>query len=177
MANVRTDLQLADRWEAIMPHSEVCMHMRVAGTKMLCAFTGNPSYPMVQLYKTDGIAFSAPVTTGEAGVYGDSRRGFYTYGEKKFMTRYKVANNGWNRANCRPEIISKVFINPPSYCAVTVINGLERYADIVAWARKRYQDSSGNLVLSVGDRPSKYSQIDNSAWIKYVNSWENSGCV
>jgi hypothetical protein len=177
MANIRTDLQLGDRWEATMPFSEVCMHMRVAGTKMICAFAGNPDYPMVQLYKTDGIAFSSPVTTGEAGVYGDARCGFYTYGEKKFMTRYRVANNSWNRANCRPEIIGKVFINPPSYCAVTVINGLERYAEIVAWARKRYQDSFRILVLSVGDQPSKYSQIEKSAWNKYVNSLESSRCL
>ena len=93
------------------------------------------------------------------------------------MTRYKVANSSWNRANCRPEIIGKVFMNPPSYCAVMKLNGVDRYANIVAWARKRYQDSFGNLVLSVGDRPSKYSRIDKAAWTKYINSWENSGCL
>jgi|GEM_PF-3436024 len=81
----KIDLQLADRWTAIMPYSEVCMHMRIAGAKMLCEFAGEASNPMIQLYTVDGRVFSSPVTTGEAGVY-DSRNstkgyGFYTYGE------------------------------------------------------------------------------------------------
>ena len=78
---VKTDLEMVDRWVATMPYSEVCVHMKIAGTKMHCEFASNTSYPMVQLYTTDEKRFSAPVTTGEAGVYGDSR-GFYTYGEK-----------------------------------------------------------------------------------------------
>ncbi|WP_055074428.1 hypothetical protein [Pseudanabaena sp. 'Roaring Creek'] len=93
------------------------------------------------------------------------------------MNRYRVDNNDWNRVNCRPELLGKVFINPPSYCAVTEFNGLERYAAIAAWAKKRYSDSFGDIVISVGDRSSKYSQVEKAAWSKYINSLENSRCV
>jgi hypothetical protein len=57
-----------------MPWSEVCIHMRVAGQVLEVEIIGE-QYPMVQLYR-DGREFSAPVTTGEAGVYEDSD-GFY----------------------------------------------------------------------------------------------------
>jgi hypothetical protein len=62
-----------------LPWSEVCMYMRVAETVMDVQLTDAP-YPMAQLLK-DGRAFSAPVTTGEAGIYGCSSEGFYAYAE------------------------------------------------------------------------------------------------
>lgn len=77
----KIDLRIGDRWLATMPYSEVCMHMKIAGTKMLCEFTNTPYSPMVQLHSRDGRVFSAPISTGEAGVYHDKSNGFYTYGE------------------------------------------------------------------------------------------------
>jgi hypothetical protein len=60
---------------ATMPYSEVCMHMRIAGKKMACALVG--SRPMVQLFDLQtGSPFSAPILTGEAGVFEDSD-GYY----------------------------------------------------------------------------------------------------
>jgi hypothetical protein len=55
-----------------VPHSEVAMHMRVAGTMMWVhpvEFTnpGNPRPSMVQLYDLSNRKFSAPVTAGEGG--------------------------------------------------------------------------------------------------------------
>ena len=47
-----------------MPWSEVCMHMKIAGTIMLGELLPNG---MVQLYTLDGAQFSFPITAGEAG--------------------------------------------------------------------------------------------------------------
>jgi hypothetical protein len=57
---------------AVCPHSEVCMHMKVAGRPMdfelLAGTNGYP--PSVQLYSPDtDNKFSSPITYGEAGVY------------------------------------------------------------------------------------------------------------
>ena len=57
----------------VMPHSEVCMHMRVAGREMAFALLDGGS---VQLLNDDGSHFSIPITNGEAGVYED-RDGYY----------------------------------------------------------------------------------------------------
>lgn len=47
-----------------LPYSEVCLHMRVAGRRMLVG----PAGPrMAQLYDDDGKPFSFPITRGEAG--------------------------------------------------------------------------------------------------------------
>lgn len=62
--------------EATMPHSEVCMHMRVAG-KRLKFFLKEGEYPSVQLFNGDH-PFSSPILTGEAGLYRDEG-GFYYY--------------------------------------------------------------------------------------------------
>jgi hypothetical protein len=48
-----------------LPHSEVCMHMRVAGARMFVALTEGD---MAQLYTLEGVKFSSPITRGEAGV-------------------------------------------------------------------------------------------------------------
>jgi hypothetical protein len=51
-----------------LPYSEVCVHMRVAGTKMWAEPIGTA---MAQLYGLDGRRFSFPITCGEAGLrYG-----------------------------------------------------------------------------------------------------------
>lgn len=58
-------------------YSEVACHLRVAGTVMDVQVTTG-EYPMAQLFR-DGKRFSAPVTTGEAGIYGCRTDGFYVY--------------------------------------------------------------------------------------------------
>lgn len=61
-----------------LPWSEVCAHMRVADTVMTVQLTTG-DYPMAQLIKADGQPFSFPIGTGEAGIYGNRRDGFYAY--------------------------------------------------------------------------------------------------
>ncbi len=70
-----------DRVRLELPHSEVCMHMRVAGRVMDVRMTEG-RYPMAQLLNPDGSEFSFPIGTGEAGIFGDVDRGFYCYPEK-----------------------------------------------------------------------------------------------
>lgn len=53
-----------------MPHSEVCMHMRVAGKRMFVAPIDND---MAQLYTLAGEPFSFPITRGEAGIRYDTK--------------------------------------------------------------------------------------------------------
>jgi hypothetical protein len=57
-----------------LPYSEVCMHLRVAGTRMGARLQPNG---MVQLLGRDGREFSFPITAGEAGVYHDDQAGWY----------------------------------------------------------------------------------------------------
>jgi len=73
-------LRPGDRVRIELPHSEVCMHMRVAGRVMDVRMTEG-RYPMAQLLNPDGSEFSAPILTAEAGIYGDVERGFYCYPE------------------------------------------------------------------------------------------------
>jgi hypothetical protein len=49
----------------VLPFSEVCMYMRVAGREMWVAPVG---LGMAQLYSDDGSRFSMPITRGEAGI-------------------------------------------------------------------------------------------------------------
>lgn len=60
-----------DHFIARMPHSEVCMHMHVAGRQMECELTNGWS---VQLYES-GKPFSFPITRSEAGVLTDETNG------------------------------------------------------------------------------------------------------
>lgn len=55
------------RVELILPHSEVYMHMRVAGKRAFVTLSDS-EYPMAQISKKDGTPFSSPVLPGEAGV-------------------------------------------------------------------------------------------------------------
>lgn len=68
------------KYPAILPHSEVCIHMRVAGKPMFIEWDGKRS---VQLYSVEChgtgfnaddtfVPFSAPILLGEAGLYTDS---------------------------------------------------------------------------------------------------------
>ena len=51
-----------------LPHSEVCMHMRVAGREMdVLVLTGG-----AQLVEPEtGTPYSAPILHGEAGIYSE----------------------------------------------------------------------------------------------------------
>jgi len=71
------NIELGQRGRKRMPFSEVCMHMRIAGKYMDFELL-NKEYPGVQLYE-DGRPFSGSITTGEAGIFHDSERGYYYY--------------------------------------------------------------------------------------------------
>jgi hypothetical protein len=58
--NQETTLQL--------PYSEVCMHLRVAGTRMRARLQPDG---MVQLLEPDGRDYSFPITAGEADLHHD----------------------------------------------------------------------------------------------------------
>jgi hypothetical protein len=51
-----------------LPYSEVCMHLRVAGTRMRARLVADG---MVQLLDADGCEFSFPITAAEAGLDHD----------------------------------------------------------------------------------------------------------
>jgi hypothetical protein len=76
-----------------LAHSEVCMHMQVAGKVMLVELIqkdyGDYVGTSAQIYREDGRPFSSPITYGEAGFYhrGDNDaykrgEGFYFYPPK-----------------------------------------------------------------------------------------------
>jgi hypothetical protein len=71
----RTRIQPGQFGEKFMPFSEVCMSMRVAGTRM--RFQLLEPGRMAQLYRLDGSEFSFPITAGEAGVFSDSEGHYY----------------------------------------------------------------------------------------------------
>lgn len=58
-------IKLGDKVKAIMPWSEVCMHLGIAGKTMTCEVLSRG----VQLYDDKGEKFSFPITHGEAGFY------------------------------------------------------------------------------------------------------------
>jgi hypothetical protein len=65
------------RYAAEMPHSEVCVHMRIAGKLFYFEWYGGRA---VQLFgaASGDCPFSAPILTGEAGIYEDAG-GHYFY--------------------------------------------------------------------------------------------------
>lgn len=68
-----------ERLRVRLPHSEVCCHMRVAGTVMDVEVIPCGSWPMVQILTANGMRFSATITLGEAGFYRDADGRIYTY--------------------------------------------------------------------------------------------------
>lgn len=65
-----------DRVRLVLPYSEVCMHMRVAGRAMLVEVREGGA----QILNDDGSAFSFPITHGEAGILTHGQDGsLYTY--------------------------------------------------------------------------------------------------
>jgi len=57
-----------------LPYSEVCMHLRVAGTRMRARLVADG---MVQLLDPEGREFSFPITAAEAGLQHD-RDGWFS---------------------------------------------------------------------------------------------------
>ena len=61
----------------VLPYSEVCMYMRVAGRRMNTQLLAEPGRkPAVQLIDDSGRRFSFPITPGEAG-FQEDENGFY----------------------------------------------------------------------------------------------------
>ena len=76
---IPTPIIPGQRGITILPHSEVCVHMRVAGKKMGIEVV---SPRAVQLYELPAWKpFSFPVLTGEAGVFSEANGDLYYYGE------------------------------------------------------------------------------------------------
>jgi hypothetical protein len=59
-----------EEFTTTLPFSEVCMHLRVAGTRMRARLEPNR---MVQLPGPDGSEFTFPITDGEAGLDTDEQ--------------------------------------------------------------------------------------------------------
>ena len=65
------------RYQIRIGYSEVCMHMRVAGTIMGVELLPINEYrAMAQLYAADGRMFSSPILASEAGIRHD-QSGWY----------------------------------------------------------------------------------------------------
>lgn len=74
----RVRVKVGEKIKVIMPWSEVCMHLNIAGKTMTCELLGRG----VQLYDEEGNKFSFPITHGEAGFYegnqiGDAESWYY----------------------------------------------------------------------------------------------------
>lgn len=73
----RVYVRAGTKFVSTMPYSEVCMYMRIAGQRRVCELVGDR--PMVQVFDEvaeirDGVElrpFSAPILTGEAGLFWD----------------------------------------------------------------------------------------------------------
>lgn len=98
----------SDPVEIVLPYSEVCMHMRVAGRKAFVKLqtpNGRKHPVSAQLFMKDMTPFSSPITFGEAGFYFDRNRIYYYpphpqnttawIGEevKKFFVTYHVGES------------------------------------------------------------------------------------
>ncbi|KPM50259.1 hypothetical protein ACG83_41305 [Frankia sp. R43] len=63
----------------VLPYSEVCMYLQVAGRRMRCEIQApDGRSPAVQLLDDDGRPFSFPITLGEAGFHRDGQGRIYT---------------------------------------------------------------------------------------------------
>ena len=94
MNQTRINVRPGQFFKTVMPYSEVCMHMQIAGKEMIGQLSKTGGSVQLfelatngQLTRTildngqpkDGYReFSAPILPGEAGLYSDSL-GFYFY--------------------------------------------------------------------------------------------------
>ncbi len=67
-------MNIGDEAVVKIPHSEVCMHMGIAGQSLKTKLVSSRS---VQIYKNNQ-PFSSPVLTGEAGYFHENDQ-VYTY--------------------------------------------------------------------------------------------------
>lgn len=74
----KMQVQINHYYKTKMPHSEVCIHMRVAGQNMIVQPI---SLNSAQLYrineKNQLFPFSGPITNGEAGILYDEFNNLY----------------------------------------------------------------------------------------------------
>lgn len=69
-------IKVGQRGRTRLPHSEVCIHMRVTDKYMDFVVVSDRA---VQLYNDDGTPFSSPILTSEAGLFSESEGCFYYY--------------------------------------------------------------------------------------------------
>lgn len=69
MEHKQIEIKPGELGRAVMPYSEVCIHMQVAGKRMYFRLLENNGYCAVQLLSDEMQMFSFPITTGEGGVY------------------------------------------------------------------------------------------------------------
>lgn len=67
-------LEVGDVVRLRLPHSEVCIHMRLAGEEMNVRLVQEGGQPMAQLLADDGSRWSFPILPGEAGIFSDGPR-------------------------------------------------------------------------------------------------------
>jgi len=67
-------VKAGDIVEIVLPYSEVCMHLGLAGLGQKVQILSDG----VQILTVDGNNFSFPITYGEAGIYSDSE-GHYVF--------------------------------------------------------------------------------------------------
>lgn len=73
----RVVLRPGDTVEKVLPYSEVCMHLRVAGKRLKVRLGLNGR--TAQIYDADGKPYSFPVLAGEAGLHDNYDGTFYCY--------------------------------------------------------------------------------------------------
>ena len=66
----RVTAVVGECYRMVMPYSEVCMHMRIAGKEMLVQPIEGGC--MAQIFNLDGTHFSSPVLPSEAGFFRNS---------------------------------------------------------------------------------------------------------
>lgn len=69
----RIDVEVGETIMIVLPYSEVCMHMRVAGKALPVRILEHGA----QIIDEDGGLCGAPVTWGEAGIYMDHQGQMY----------------------------------------------------------------------------------------------------
>lgn len=77
-------LRIGSQAVVTMPYSEVCMHMRVAGKRMVVLLKNERQAQLFPIASTH--PFSAPILPGEAGLYRDAG-GFYYYNQVVRLTK------------------------------------------------------------------------------------------
>lgn len=86
--NKKIDIKTNKLYALVMPYSEVCSFMRIAGTVKLIELL--PDTYSVQLYNLDGTLFSFPIGYSEAGIYRTSEYEFYSYEPLFYSDQFRI---------------------------------------------------------------------------------------